>query len=334
MCAAIPFAGSGLGQRLGVHQLASESLVRAETDSVDAGAAVQEGRQRACGAEKLDPCAQAAGLGALRFRAGRGSDERSIPSGTASVDEPVSAFGEAGAEDSRGLETATRLRPAADSVGAGGVLPAGRCATRGGAEASGEDGGSVSSGTGDRAEVGSHLQMGERALEPEAGPGAGSEAIGASERLWKRRCVETQKQGFHSDLGSWIAFTNGRTGAGARSRSGRRQRSNRGERTAVEKALRGNPKTGFPLRLEIPQTARDSHFPTATAAVVRLHRKCPDNPPQSYILKWLDTEGRRRVGGHGSPIQDYPDGNYRIERMDYFSSILIDSSFGEWRARL
>jgi hypothetical protein len=41
--------------------------------------------------------------------------------------------------------------------------------------------------------------------------------------------------------------------------------------------------------LEIPPTARDSHFPTATAAAVRLHRKCPDKPPESYILKWLDT---------------------------------------------
>jgi transposase len=37
---------------------------------------------------------------------------------------------------------------------------------------------------------------------------------------------------------------------------------------AAEKPLRGKPKTGFPLRLEIPQKARDSHFPTvATAAV-------------------------------------------------------------------
>jgi transposase len=35
---------------------------------------------------------------------------------------------------------------------------------------------------------------------------------------------------------------------------------------AVEKTLRGKPKTGFPLRLEIPPTARDSHFSTATAA--------------------------------------------------------------------
>src|SRR5260370_37020234 len=123
-----------------------------------------------------------------------------MPSRTACVDGAVSAFGEAGAEDSRGLETATRLRPAAASVGAGGVLPAGRCATRGGVEASGEDRGSVSSGTGDRAEVGSHLQMGERALEPEAGPGAGSEAIGASERQRNRRFVETQKQGCHAAL--------------------------------------------------------------------------------------------------------------------------------------
>jgi transposase len=37
---------------------------------------------------------------------------------------------------------------------------------------------------------------------------------------------------------------------------------------AVEKPLRGNPKAGFPLRLEIPQKARDSHFPTAAAAAV------------------------------------------------------------------
>jgi hypothetical protein len=35
---------------------------------------------------------------------------------------------------------------------------------------------------------------------------------------------------------------------------------------AVEKPLRGKPKAGFPLRLEIPQQRRDSHFPTATAA--------------------------------------------------------------------
>jgi hypothetical protein len=33
---------------------------------------------------------------------------------------------------------------------------------------------------------------------------------------------------------------------------------------AVEKPFRGNPKAGFPLRLEIPQRARDSHFPTTT----------------------------------------------------------------------
>jgi hypothetical protein len=44
------------------------------------------------------------------------------------------------------------------------------------------------------------------------------------------------------------------------------KRDGRGK--AVEKPLRGNPKTGFPLRLEIPQRARDSHFPTASTAAV------------------------------------------------------------------
>lgn len=37
-------------------------------------------------------------------------------------------------------------------------------------------------------------------------------------------------------------------------------------RKAVEKPLRGKPKAGFPLRLEIPQRRRDSHLPTATTA--------------------------------------------------------------------
>jgi hypothetical protein len=37
---------------------------------------------------------------------------------------------------------------------------------------------------------------------------------------------------------------------------------------AVEKPLRGKPKAGFPLRLEIPQTRRDSHFSTATATAI------------------------------------------------------------------
>jgi transposase len=40
--------------------------------------------------------------------------------------------------------------------------------------------------------------------------------------------------------------------------------------TVVEKTLRGKPKAGFPLRLEIPQPRRDSHFPTATATASSL----------------------------------------------------------------
>jgi transposase len=43
------------------------------------------------------------------------------------------------------------------------------------------------------------------------------------------------------------------------------ERSNRRQK-AVEKPLRGKPKAGFPLRLEIPRHRRDSHFPTATTA--------------------------------------------------------------------
>src|SRR5437899_12742584 len=49
------------------------------------------------------------------------------------------------------------------------------------------------------------------------------------------------------------------------------QRSSRPKsagKRAVEKPLRGKVQTTFPLRLEIPQTRRDSHFPTAPATTV------------------------------------------------------------------
>src|SRR6266851_1581581 len=63
--AAVPPAGGGFGQRVGIHQLAFESLVRASGDPTHSGAALQERRQRPRGTEKLDPRAQAAGLGPL-----------------------------------------------------------------------------------------------------------------------------------------------------------------------------------------------------------------------------------------------------------------------------
>ena len=46
------------------------------------------------------------------------------------------------------------------------------------------------------------------------------------------------------------------------------EKARRRRRKAVEKPRRGKPKAGFPLRLEIPHKARDSHFPTATATAV------------------------------------------------------------------
>src|SRR5580658_1178526 len=62
---AVSAVRSGFGQRIGVHQLASEALVRAEGDSTDAGKTLQERRQRAHRAEELDACPEASGLGAL-----------------------------------------------------------------------------------------------------------------------------------------------------------------------------------------------------------------------------------------------------------------------------
>src|ERR1019366_2025782 len=50
----------------------------------------------------------------------------------------------------------------------------------------------------------------------------------------------------------------------------------RGPRPAVEKTLRGKvQKQTFPPSLEIPQKARDSHFPTAPTTADVLQRPCP-----------------------------------------------------------
>ncbi len=43
-----------------------------------------------------------------------------------------------------------------------------------------------------------------------------------------------------------------------------------GEKGCGKDAAR-KPKAGFPLRLEIPQKARDFHFPTASATAISLH---------------------------------------------------------------
>ena len=63
------------------------------------------------------------------------------------------------------------------------------------------------------------------------------------------------------------------------------------------------------LRLGIPQTPRDSHFPTAaTTTKLRLHFKCLDNPSYGYILKWLDRPASRHpvmLGELLMSAQDY-----------------------------
>src|SRR6266849_1484733 len=74
----------------------------------------------------------------------------------------------------------------------------------------------------------------------------------------------------------WMREARSRRGGRSTTRNGRTAVWDTGRRKnlrakwagkrAVEKALRGKVKATFPLRLEIPQKARDSHFPTAPAA--------------------------------------------------------------------
>src|ERR1039457_4467112 len=71
-------------------------------------------------------------------------------------------------------------------------------------------------------------------------------------------------RGGSSKPGGWITIRYGRTAAwGIEPR--RSSRQNSAGKKAMEKPLRGKVQPTFPLRLEIPQTQRDSHFPTATA---------------------------------------------------------------------
>src|ERR1017187_9386221 len=85
--------------------------------------------------------------------------------------------------------------------------------------------------------------------------------------------------GGSSNRGGWITIRYGRTAAwGIEPRRSSRRKS--AGKKAVEKALRGKVQTTFPLRLEIPQTRRDSHFPTATATT-----GSPPAPPSRLRTK-------------------------------------------------
>src|SRR2546425_3234215 len=73
------------------------------------GPPLQERRQCARGAEELDACAQAVGLGPLRLARSRRGPQRSLPPRTAPVAESFSPLGETGEEGASGIETATGL---------------------------------------------------------------------------------------------------------------------------------------------------------------------------------------------------------------------------------
>src|SRR5579871_5565736 len=95
-----------------------------------------------------------------------------------------------------------------------------------------------------------------------------------------------------------------RRGARNTTKSGRtaawdtgRRRNLRRRRRAVEKTLRGKPKAGFPVRLEIPQKQRDSHFPTATTTAAHLY-------PRSLLSLPVRQAGRKSESGAEEPSYD------------------------------
>jgi transposase InsO family protein len=67
-------------------------------------------------------------------------------------------------------------------------------------------------------------------------------------------------------------------------------------RNGCGKVARGKPRTGFPVRLEISQTRRDFHFPTAAATTAaRLHLKWLDRVGSASDLQCVRLAGKRRV---------------------------------------
>src|SRR6266446_675727 len=69
------------------------------------------------------------------------------------------------------------------------------------------------------------------------------------------------------------------------------RRKSAGKR-AVEKTLRGKVQTTFPLRLEIPQTPRDSHFPTAPATTVPAPPSRFRTKPRVLTYDWTKNRGQ------------------------------------------
>ena len=90
------------------------------------------------------------------------------------------------------------------------------------------------------------------------------------------------------------------------SNAGRNSRRKWAGKRAVEKPLRGKVQPTFPLRLEIPQRARDSHFPTATATA-----GSPPAPSSRFRIRprvltydWTKNGGQVTVAGkeHGTLV--------------------------------
>src|SRR6266849_11207186 len=91
----------------------------------------------------------------------------------------------------------------------------------------------------------------------------------------------------------WMREARSRRGGRSTTRNGRTAVWDTGRRKnlrakwagkrAVEKTLRGKVKATFPLRLEIPQKAQDSHFPTAPAATMSA-------PPDKLTVHMSDYE--------------------------------------------
>src|SRR5277367_1057131 len=112
------------------------------------------------------------------------------------------------------------------------------------------------------------------------------------------------RRGERSGPGRWSTTKNGRTAAwdtGHRGSSREKWRQ-----TAVEKELGGTPwKTGFPPSLEIPQRARNSHFPTASSAVLPPLKRTQKKSGKSY-------DHVRRVWGQVS--RERAKGIVRVQR--------------------
>src|ERR1019366_9315545 len=106
----------------------------------------------------------------------------------------------------------------------------------------------------------------------------------------------------------------------------------RGPCPAVEKTLRGKvQQQTFPPSLEIPQKARDSHFPTAPTTADVLQRPCPKTQTRRKShYPWTKNGGQVKFGPLPPGETIHPSLGFTIK----MSAVVIASAYDSYKIEI